>query len=95
MALRSGLNGKVMLTLPSYGGLIGAGIGYAASLTPSLLPRGTFFMILVAGLGMAAGYAIGSTVEWIARSIVRFTQVTLTDKLSWSHCWPFGFLARS
>ena len=93
MALRSGLNGKVMLTLPSYGGLIGAGIGYAASLTPSLLPRGTFFMILVAGLGMAAGYAIGSTVEWIARSIVRFTasypdrQVVLVSLLAiWIPC---------
>ncbi|MDE1047678.1 MAG: alpha/beta-hydrolase family protein [Candidatus Nanopelagicales bacterium] len=62
-----------MWTLPSYGGVIGGGIGYAAALTPSLLPRTTFFMILVAGLGMAAGYAIGSTVEWVVRSISRFT----------------------
>ena len=50
-------------------------------------------MILVAGLGMAAGYAIGSTVEWIARSIVRFTasypdrQVVLVSLLAiWIPC---------
>lgn len=73
MATRQALRGRVVWTSPSYAGLIGAALGFAASLTPSLLPRALVFMILVTAVGAVAGYAAGTAVEWFARTIASLT----------------------
>ncbi len=49
---------------PCLGGLIGGAIGYANALTPSLLPVGITFLLLLTALGTVVGYAIGTTIEW-------------------------------
>ena len=69
--LRGGLDGRVVWTRPSYSGLLGAAAGFIAALTPSLLPRAVPFMIVVAAVGITAGYAVGSAIEWFARSVAR------------------------
>lgn len=69
MATRQPLRGRVVWTAPSYAGLVGAALGFVASLTPSLLPRALPFMIIVAAIGTAVGYAAGTAVEWFARTI--------------------------
>lgn len=73
MATRQPLRGRVVWTLPSYAGLLGAALGFVASLTPSLLPRALVFMILVTAVGTAAGYAAGTAVEWFARTAASLT----------------------
>lgn len=54
---------------PCLGGLLGAAIGYANALTPSLLPVGLTFLLLLTALGTVVGYAIGSVIEWAVRKI--------------------------
>ena len=71
MVVRGGLDARVVWTKPSYGGLVGAALGYFAALTPSLLPRALPFMIVVTAIGVVAGYAAGSAIEWFARTIAR------------------------
>ena len=71
MVVRGGLDARVVWTKPSYGGLIGAALGYFAALTPSLLPRALPFMVVVTAVGVAAGYAAGSGIEWFARTIAK------------------------
>lgn len=73
MATRQPLRGRVVWTLPSYAGLLGAALGFVASLTPSLLPRALVFMILVTAVGTVAGYAAGTAVEWFARTAASLT----------------------
>ena len=67
MVVRGGLDARVVWTKPSYGGLVGAALGYIAALTPSLLPRALPFMIVVTAVGVVAGYAAGSAIEWFAQ----------------------------
>ena len=71
MVVRGGLDARVVWTKPGYGGLIGAALGYLAALTPSLLPRALPFMIVVTAVGVVAGYAAGSGIEWFARTIAK------------------------
>ena len=71
MVVRGGLDARVVWTKPSYGGLVGAALGYFAALTPSLLPRALPFLIVVTAIGVVAGYAAGSAIEWFARTIAR------------------------
>lgn len=50
-------------------GLVGASAGFAAALTPSMLPRPLAFLLLLVTLGTLVGYAIGSTLGWVFRRI--------------------------
>ncbi len=60
---------RVVWRLPSIAGLIGAAIGYANALTPSLLPHSLMFLLLLTALGTLTGYAIGTTIGWALRKI--------------------------
>jgi uncharacterized membrane protein len=62
-------NRRVVRRAPSPVGLIGAAFGYAAALTPSLLPHALTFLLLLTALGTLAGYAIGATASWAANKI--------------------------
>jgi uncharacterized membrane protein len=82
MATRQPLRGRVVWTLPSYAGLLGAALGFVGSLTPSLLPRALVFMILVTAVGTVAGYAAGTAVEWFARTAASLTAAYPTRTVS-------------
>lgn len=45
------------------GGLVFAGLFFAASLSPSLLPRDAIVQGLLSGLTLALGYGIGAAVQ--------------------------------
>lgn len=62
---------------PCLGGLIGAAIGYANALTPSLLPSPFTFLLLLTALGTVTGYAIGSTIEWALDKIPAIRRITV------------------
>lgn len=51
----------------SWPGMLGALIGLAAAMTPSLLPRPTLYLGFIAGVGAAVGYAVGVLVAWVLR----------------------------
>lgn len=50
-------------------GLAGAVVGLWAALTPSLLPRPTLFLGVIAGAGAALGYGLGVFVAWVLRRV--------------------------
>ena len=60
-----------MLREPSFGGLLGVFLFFWFSLGPSLLPRWWVMQAVITGLTAAIGYLIGTTVESIARAILR------------------------
>jgi uncharacterized membrane protein len=60
---------RIVRRRPCLGGVIGAAIGYISALTPSLLPVGLTFLLLLTALGTIVGYAIGSIIEWAVRKI--------------------------
>ncbi|GAA2179787.1 alpha/beta-hydrolase family protein [Brooklawnia cerclae] len=69
---RVGRTGKTLaaqvtaLTVPE----VATGIaGYAASYTPSLLPRPWYFQGLVAGIGAMSGYQLGLLATWLAETV--------------------------
>ncbi len=51
----------------SYWGLVVATLFFAASLTPSLLPRNYLFQGLLSGFALAIGYAVGVSAVWLYR----------------------------
>jgi uncharacterized membrane protein len=51
----------------SWPGLLGALVGLAAAMTPSLLPRPTLYLGLIAGVGAVVGYGVGVVVAWVVR----------------------------
>ncbi len=51
----------------SWPGMLGALLGLAAAMTPSLLPRPTLYLGFIAGVGAALGYALGVLVAWVVR----------------------------
>jgi len=51
----------------SWPGMLGALVGLAAAMTPSLLPRPTLYLGLIAGVGAALGYGGGVLVAWVLR----------------------------
>lgn len=51
----------------SWSGMLGALLGLAAAMTPSLLPRPTLYLGLIAGVGTALGYGLGVLVAWVVR----------------------------
>ena len=48
----------------SWSGVVGAVIGFALSMTPSLMPRPTLFMGLLGGISAAVGYGIAVVIAW-------------------------------
>ena len=54
----------------STGGLTGALICYCLSLTPSLLPRSWLLQAVMSGITTAIGYAIGTFIGWLLRSLI-------------------------
>ncbi|WP_333473290.1 alpha/beta hydrolase [Lolliginicoccus lacisalsi] len=52
-------------------GLAVAGVFFAWSMTPSLLPREWTYQGLVSGISLAAGYGTGVIIAWFARSVVQ------------------------
>jgi uncharacterized membrane protein len=54
---------------PPLGGVVGAGLFFAASLTPSLLPRSWQLQGVVSGLAAAIGYGAGSGLEAVTRPV--------------------------
>jgi uncharacterized membrane protein len=64
-----GRSRRIVLGVPSMVGLTLAAFGYAAALTPSLLPRKLMFLLLLTALGALAGYAVGTTAWWALRKI--------------------------
>lgn len=54
----------------SAAGLTGALVFYCLSLTPSLLPRVWYLQAVMSGITVAIGYAIGTFVGWLLRSLV-------------------------
>ncbi len=53
----------------SWPGLVGALVGLAAAMTPSLLPRPTLYLGFIAGVGAAVGYGAGVLIAWIVRRV--------------------------
>ena len=51
-------------------GLVGALLFYCISLTPSLLPRTWFLQAVVSGITVTIGYAVGTFVGWLLKSLV-------------------------
>jgi uncharacterized membrane protein len=51
----------------SWSGMLGALVGLAAAMTPSLLPRPTLYLGVVAGVGTVLGYGLGVLLAWVVR----------------------------
>lgn len=51
----------------AWSGMVGALVGLAAAMTPSLLPRPTLYLGFIAGVGAAVGYGVGVLVAWVVR----------------------------
>jgi len=62
---------RTVLRAPALGGLIGAAIGYANALTPSLLPPPLPFLLLLIALGASVGFATGTLIEWALSTLSR------------------------
>jgi uncharacterized membrane protein len=58
------------LTRFSLAGLTGALLFYCLSLTPSLLPRAWYLQAVMSGITVAIGYAVGTLVGWLLRSLI-------------------------
>jgi uncharacterized membrane protein len=58
------------LTRFSLAGLTAALLFYCLSLTPSLLPRAWYMQAVMSGITVAIGYAIGTFVGWLLRSLI-------------------------
>ncbi|KAA0021877.1 alpha/beta hydrolase [Antrihabitans cavernicola] len=63
-------------------GLIVAGLFFAWSVTPSLLPRDWLFQGLISGINAALGYGVGCVLEWLFRKLIR-PRLTIPAPPSW------------
>lgn len=54
-----------LVAFPSITGLLVGVLLFAASLTPSLMPRGYAVQGLISGIAFAAGYAVGAFARWL------------------------------
>jgi len=73
---------QVLLAKPSLVGLTAAAVGYAAALTPSLLPHKLMFLLLLTAVGTLTGYALGTTIAW------------LVGKMSWVRTVRFPWFVK-
>lgn len=60
-----------ILSLPTVWQSIGAGVFWAASLRPSLLPRDWYIQAAISGISAAVGAGVGALVAWIGRLVTR------------------------
>ena len=60
---------RIVRRAPSISGLVVAALGYAAALTPSLLPHPLTFLLLLTVLGTLSGYAAGASASWAVNKI--------------------------
>jgi uncharacterized membrane protein len=60
---------RVIRRAPSIIGLVVVALGYAAALTPSLLPHRLTFLLLLTVLGTLSGYAAGATASWAVNKL--------------------------
>lgn len=51
-------------------GLVVAGLFFAWSMTPSLLPRDWQYQGLISGISFAAGYGVGALLSWFTRDVL-------------------------
>ncbi len=72
---------------PNWLGLVVGVLAFGAALTPSLLPRPWLFEGVVAGLGAALGYGVGTFLSWLVRAL-RARELSATVKL-----WAWRLLA--
>ena len=63
-----------LLAPPCYAGLVGAVLGFGIALTPSLLPRPWLFEGIIAGLGAAIGYGVGTFFSWLLRGPLKMIE---------------------
>ena len=61
-------------------GLVGAVLGFGIALTPSLLPRPWLFEGIIAGLGAAIGYGVGTFFSWLLRGPLKMIEPTAQIK---------------
>ncbi|MBK9738251.1 MAG: alpha/beta-hydrolase family protein [Actinobacteria bacterium] len=67
---------RIFLAPPSLAGLTLGAVGFAAALTPSLLPHKLMFLLLLTAIGTLSGYAIGTTVSWLLNKIPWVRSIT-------------------
>lgn len=67
----------------AYGGLAGALVFFALSLTPSLLPREVLLQGAISGVSAAIGYGVGSLVSATVRRIRRREPTPKTKRVAW------------
>lgn len=65
----TGVGGWLRRRQLSWAGMVGALLGLAAAMTPSLLPRPTLYLGAIAGAGALIGYGGGVLVAWILRRV--------------------------
>jgi len=69
-----------LLARPCYAGLVGAVLGFGIALSPSLLPRPWLFEGIIAGLGAAIGYGVGTFFSWLLRGPLTMIEPTAQVK---------------
>ena len=74
-------------------GCVGALFGFAGALTPSLLPRPPLFQGLVAGVGLAIGYGLGTLCSWVIRGVVSRGPSRSVARLAWRGLWVVGIIS--
>jgi uncharacterized membrane protein len=67
----------------SYGGLVGALVFFAFSLTPSLLPRSPLLQGLVSGVSLAGGYGLGALLFWAGTKTTSWRPAERGRRIAW------------
>jgi uncharacterized membrane protein len=67
----------------SYGGLVMGTVAFAASMTPSLLPRSWIFQGLVSGVLVGVGYAVGVLATQVVRLRLRREVPAPVQRIAW------------
>ncbi|QPK48839.1 alpha/beta-hydrolase family protein [Streptomyces gardneri] len=72
---------------PDLTALLLATVFFWSSLTPSLVPRPWFLQGIVGGITAAIGYALGSTLAWLFRTLVRRRPSEKARTRCWQAYW--------
>ncbi|MEU3689792.1 alpha/beta hydrolase [Streptomyces narbonensis] len=72
---------------PDLTALLLATVFFWSSLTPSLVPRPWYLQGIVGGITAAIGYALGSTLAWLFRALVRRRPAERTRTRCWQAYW--------
>lgn len=83
--------GRRLFARLNYGGLVGALIFFALTLTPTLIPRSWRLQGLLAGLTAAIGYGLGSWISKLARKrVLKNEPKKSTKKMCWQILYVGG-----